>query len=116
MRHRGSELKLVIEGDGQATRGQPDPALIKALVRGHAWMEQLTAGHARSTGDIAKAEGLTSSYVTRVMRLAFLAPDITKAILEGRQPPDLTARKLLRGIELPYDWEHQLVALRFGTR
>ncbi len=49
------------------------------------------------------------------MRLAFLAPDITKAILEGRQPPDLTAQKLLRGIELPYGWDHQRAALRFGT-
>ena len=45
------------------------------------------------------------------MRLAFLAPDITLAILDGRQPPDLTAQKLLRGIELPHTWEDQRTAL-----
>ena len=111
LRYRGRELKLVIDGD-MTGRATPDNLpLIRAIVRAQAWMGELTSGRARSTGDIAKTEGLTSSYVTRVMRLAFLAPDITTAILDGRQPPDLTAQKLLRGIELPHTWEDQRTAL-----
>jgi hypothetical protein len=45
--------------------------------------------------DVAQGERLTSSYFTRVLRLTYLAPDITRAIIEGRHPRDLTAQKLL---------------------
>src|SRR5579859_6415845 len=51
--------------------------------------------------DIATAEGVTPSYATRVLRLAFLAPGITAAILDGRQPPDLTATRLLQSSNIP---------------
>jgi hypothetical protein len=50
---------------------------------------------------------LTSSYFTRVLRLTYLAPDITRAILEGRHPRDLTARKLLAHSRLPLTWPEQ---------
>ena len=54
------------------------------------------------------------SHLVRLARLRFLAPDITMAILEGRQPIEMTARSLLRGGELPLDWENQRRILGFA--
>ena len=57
--------------------------------------------------EIAAAEGITSSYATRLLRLAFLAPDIVTAILNGRHPPQLTANRLMDDTRLPLDWTAQ---------
>jgi site-specific DNA recombinase len=57
--------------------------------------------------EIAAEEGIGSSYVTRLLRLAFLAPDIVTAILNGRQPPHLTANRLMDDTRLPLDWPAQ---------
>jgi len=54
---------------------------------------------------LAKRAGVTRGYVTRILRLAFLAPDITEAILDGRQPPTLTVERLRDPI--PLDWNEQ---------
>ena len=96
-----------------ATRGRIDPVLIKLIDRAHDWMQLVTSGRIRSIKELTEREGLTGSYITRVMRLSFLAPDIVAAIVEGRQPADLTAKTLLRGIDLPVSWEEQRTALRF---
>jgi len=53
---------------------------------------------------IAHEERITASYATRLVRLAFLAPDIVAAILAGKQPPGLTANKLMADTRLPLDW------------
>ena len=94
--------------------GQPDPGMIKLLMKAH-WLQQkvLASQHA-GIGEIAEDAGLSGSYVTRLLRLAWLAPDITQAILAGHHPPALTASKLLRGAALPPDWEGQRVALGFA--
>jgi len=59
-------------------------------------------------------EGVSRSYFTRVVRLSYLAPDITQAVLEGRQPRDLTAEKLLAHSRLPLAWRDQRTALGFA--
>ena len=64
--------------------------------------------------ELAQSQRMTSSYFTRVLRLTFLAPDITRAILEGRHPQDLTARKLLAHSRLPLTWPEQRQILGFG--
>ena len=64
--------------------------------------------------DVAQGEKLTSSYFTRVLRLSYLAPDITRAILEGRHPRDLTAQKLLAHSRLPLAWPEQRRTLGFA--
>jgi site-specific DNA recombinase len=70
-------------------------------------------GNGASLAAIARREGLTGSYVTRIVRLSFLSPDITRAILDGRHPPDLTAAKLTRMPRLPLDWSQQKRVLGF---
>jgi site-specific DNA recombinase len=63
---------------------------------------------------LAKQEGVSRSYFTRVVRFSYLAPDITQAILDGRQPRDLTAEKLLVHSRLPLAWHDQRTALGFA--
>ncbi len=65
-------------------------------------------------GDIAESEGVHHSYVSRLIRLAFLSPEITEDILDGRQPLGLTAAKLMQVSRLPLDWPAQRQALDFS--
>jgi hypothetical protein len=64
---------------------------VKVIVRGRCWFEQLAAGGAASFKAIADRAGVSPRYVSRLLPLAFLAPDIIETILQGRQPADLSA-------------------------
>ncbi|HOT49438.1 MAG TPA: hypothetical protein PLI07_00570, partial [Candidatus Hydrogenedentes bacterium] len=76
-----------------------------------AWTRLLDNGHFKSTGQLAAAVKKDPSYVARVLRLATLAPDITQAILDGREPDGLSYMKLVK--VLSYDWDEQRQALGF---
>ena len=84
---------------------RPSASLVNNVVRAHKWKEKLFSGEALSVRAIAEEEGLTERPVARILRLAFLAPDIVEAILEGRQPSDLELQRLLQG--LPLTWAEQ---------
>jgi site-specific DNA recombinase len=114
LRSRGRELKFIVEGSSGDRPAQPDPALIKAIVKAHRWWEMLLKGHAATLNDIAKRENASGPYVRRLLELAFLAPDMAMAILDGRQPIDLTAETLTRCEDLPDRWNAQRD--RFGFR
>lgn len=73
------------------------------IARAYVWAEKLKRGGADSVREIAKAEGVTESYVTRMLRLGFLAPEVVEAIVDGRQGDDLTADHLLKRV-LPVRW------------
>ncbi len=108
IRTRGVEMKLIIPGATSAPAPRsPDPALIKAVARGYRWFQLLKTGAAPSVGAIAKAEGITSSFITRTMRLAFLSPTLIEQILNGTQPPDLTADWLMESGNVPVRWSEQ---------
>jgi site-specific DNA recombinase len=81
-RRRGVEAKLVILD--QHAGSEPDANLVRMLVLAHEWFGQIVRCEADGIGAVARAERLARSYVTRVICLAFLAPDVTTAILEGR--------------------------------
>jgi site-specific DNA recombinase len=86
--------------------------LIKAVARGRAWFEELAAGQARSLHDLAQRDGISRRYIRRLVDLAFLNPQLVEAILQGRQPVELTATRLT-DIDLPLDWteqQHRLLA------
>jgi site-specific DNA recombinase len=110
IRRRGVEMRLVIE-DNRATAPQTDAALLKAVARAHQWSEDLLMGRAQSVAEIAQREGVGERYVRRLMRLAFLAPEIVHAIVAGNQPPELTAEALAERIDLPLLWTAQEQAL-----
>ena len=83
-RRRGVEAKLIVLSQHPAA-SEPDINLVKVLARAHEWWGSIARGEAKGIGDIARAEGFNRAYVTRFLCLAFLAPEITRAILEGRQ-------------------------------
>ena len=77
--------------------------------------DQLLADRSLTFEDIAKSEGVVPSYATRLFRLTLLAPDIVSAILSGRHPPELTARRLMDDTRLPLDWNEQWQRLGFDS-
>jgi site-specific DNA recombinase len=110
LKRRGVELRLIV-GDHNRSATVVDLSLLKAVARAHRWFDEISTGKARSLAAIAGREGLAVRYVGRLIRLAFLAPDIVESIVEGRQPTDLTAEALTRRIELPLSWCEQRTAL-----
>lgn len=108
MKRRGVEMRLIVGG---AIQAKVDQTLLNTIVRAHKWFNDLVSGRVRNMAEIASKEGVDKSYVSRVMALAFLAPDITESIIAGRQPADLSAEKLIRRIDLPLDWEQQRLLL-----
>ncbi len=82
----------------------PDPKPITAIAQGRAWFAEITNGRASSVSERAQRHGVDRTDVGRMISFAFLAPDIVQAILEGRQPVDLTAARLRRVRDLPDSW------------
>jgi hypothetical protein len=82
-----------------------DGALVKAVVRAHRWRQLLESGKYVSSAELAKAEKVNDSYLSRILRLTLLAPDIIETILAGRQPSTLQLDDLLK--PLPSAWERQ---------
>ena len=99
---------LILQG---STRAAPDVSLIKLLVRAFAWREKLDSAGGTSIKALARRDGASGSYATRLMRLTFLAPQIISDILDGRQPPHLNAAKLISDSRLPLAWSEQRAAL-----
>ncbi len=90
---------------GAPGRRQTDDTLIKALARAFRWKRMLESGEFATVGELAEREGIASSYMTRVLRLTLLAPDIVEAILDGRQGAEVTLARLLE--PFPVEWEAQ---------
>ena len=90
LRRRGIEAKLVLANTPSAL----DRTLIKTVALGWVWFEEIKAGATMQA--IADREGVTQRRVAHLVNLAFLAPDIARSIAEGRQPPTLTADRLIR--------------------
>jgi hypothetical protein len=96
----GGEIHLVIPPSSGVPVRHPRPALIKAVVRGHAWHRKVLDGEVADMRSLALQVGLTPHYVRNVFTCAFLAPDIVEAILEGRQPLALKFAHLYKEIPL----------------
>ncbi len=117
IRRAGMEMRLVLEeGAADAETRAPDPALVRLIAQAHRLRKLLLDHQGRSLGRLAEAAGLSDAYVARILRLAFLAPDIAEAILEGRQPVTLTANRLANLKAVPMDWNAQRTLLAFPER
>ena len=92
---------------------QTDPDLIGLVADARRWAGDHLAGKASTIQQITEREGLRSLIVGRILPSARLAPDITTAILEGRQPSHLSAKSLRNLPELPLDWDEQRQILGF---
>jgi hypothetical protein len=113
-KRRGVETRLVLAGK-PAEPGKPDPALLKAIARGHVWLSELVTGAVPSIPAIAARNEFTPAYVSRLIDTALLAPDIVQAILDGRQPVELTAQRLMQHRGLALEWNQQRRDLGFAA-
>jgi site-specific DNA recombinase len=111
LKRTGKEMKFVV--NGVANSAPADTTLIRLLVRGQKIAKRLFEPNCPPLEAVAQEEEITASYATRLVRLAFLAPDIVAAILAGKQPPGLTANKLMADTRLPLEWQDQRAALGF---
>ena len=100
LRRRGVEGKIVV-GDREP---EPDRTLLRALSQAHAWTADLRSG--KPLSEIAAATSHSESYIRTRSQLAFLSPQIQGAILEGRQPTNLTLERIIRK-PVPLDWNAQ---------
>ena len=110
-----AQILYAFHKDGRDIKNQTElilfKALIKAIARGRAWFEELASGRARSLHELAKRDGISRRYIRRLVNLAFLSPKLIEAMLQGRQPVELTATRLTE-LDLPLDWseQHRLLA------
>jgi hypothetical protein len=114
VRRRGGR-KLVLTPDGAPMPPAAplvDSTLVKAIARAFRWQRMLETGRYATIKEIARAERINSSYVSRVLRLTLLAPATVEAILEGRADPAPTLAEAMK--VFPVDWRLQR-GLRLGA-
>jgi len=104
--------EILVPGGTRSGPRHVDQPLVLALARARSWMRALRAGDSTDTAEIAQRSGLSHPHVRRLLRFAYLAPDLVEAIVEGRQPRTLTVKRLLRGI--PLAWSDQRSEFGFG--
>jgi hypothetical protein len=103
---RGGRKRIVAPDGSQivpTSKPQPDGTLVKALARAYRWQRVLESGEYATLAELADAERISRSYVSRVLRLTLLAPEIVERILEGR--PTAGLPQLLQ--PFPVEWKRQ---------
>ena len=106
-RRAGKAVIVLPNGERAVERREAliDNAMIKLIARGHRWHRQLFDGTHASIADIAKSENINPSFVSRILRLAYLSPVLVEAILDGKYPAHLTMKDLME--PFPMEWERQ---------
>jgi hypothetical protein len=108
IRKRGHR-KRVLAPDGtivpQPTPARVDNALIKAIARAHRWQRMLESREYASIADLAAAERINRSYVSRVLRLTLLSPEVVESVVAGRQREGIILERSLRAF--PEEWGSQ---------
>ena len=113
LRRSGSGLRLVQDDGRRAGSAEPQEHLIRLFHRAQSWWEAMNR-EAMTIADLARKQGVTRSYASRLIRLNFLAPAIVEAIVSGTQPVSLDAKTLLNLPDLPLDWTAQRALLHLG--
>ncbi len=113
-RQRGGRKQILTPSGSTPWSPAPrvETALVKAIVRAHRWRQMLESGEYNSSAELAGAEKVNASYLSRILRLTLLAPDIIEAIVAGCQPSTLQLDDLL--MPLPAIWASQNAKL-FGS-
>jgi len=106
VRQRGGRKQVIIPaGTSGYPRPRIDTALVKAIARAHRWQRMLERGEYATLKEFAAAEKINLSYMSRILRLTLLAPEIVEAILDGLQPERMTLARLVKAF--PLEWEEQ---------
>jgi len=101
---RGGRKEMVLPAGAVEPR-RTDRTLVRALGCAFRWRRMLDTGTCLTIGEVAERDGVAMSYVSRLLQLTLLAPDVVEAILDGRQGPEVTLARLLE--PLPVEWEKQ---------
>jgi site-specific DNA recombinase len=104
----GGEIRLLLADAGH-NRAHPVPSLVRAVARANDWVDRILKGEISNQRALAKETGFDERYISRIIPLAFLSPDITEAILEGKQLPDLSLGKSVE--QIPLEWTRQRAML-----
>jgi site-specific DNA recombinase len=108
----GREMRMLVENTDEQTTA--DPGLLRIVARAHDIQASLMQNTDLTVHLIAGQERVSEGYISRVLRLPSLAPDIITAIINGKNPPRLTAKKLMRvTLQIPVDWSEQRKLLGF---
>src|SRR6266436_2357919 len=108
----GREMRMLVESANEQTAA--DPSLLRIVARAHDIQARLSQNTELTVHDIAREERVTPAYIYTLLRLPWLAPDITTAIVNGRQPQQLNAKMLMGSASrLPADWTEQRTLLGF---
>jgi hypothetical protein len=104
---RGQTQVILPAKNHRQAGARTDRALVRALIRAHSVLRRIKLDPQITIEGLAGEEGVTAAYLRRLVRLAFLAPDIQLAILEGRHPPRMSLEQLMR-LRLPLSWHSQV--------
>ena len=96
--------------EGATHSRRADNTLVKALARAFRWKRMLESGEFATIAELAEREGIAPSYMTRVLRLTLLAPDIVEAILDGTQGPEVTLARLMEPFPVEWAEQHGVIA------
>jgi hypothetical protein len=108
----GREMRMLVGNSADQTAA--DPSLLRIIARAHDIRTRLFQNGELTVHDIAREERITAAYIYTLLRLPWLAPDITTAIVSGEQPQRLNAMTLMRrASQLPADWNEQRTLLGF---
>jgi len=105
----GGEMRLQLSPDAPGSKARSDPSLLRAIARAYDWADRMVRGEIANQRSIAAKTGHNERYVSRILPLAFLSPDLIEAILEGKQMARLSLHGNLRNI--PADWSQQRAML-----
>ena len=108
----GREMRMLVENSDDQTKA--DPGLLRIVARAHDIQARLTQDTELTVHMIARQEHVSANYIYRLLRIPSLAPDIITAIINGKNPPQLTAKKLMRLTpQIPVGWAEQRNLLGF---
>ncbi len=105
-RRNGRPRILPPEPEAHFHSRSQDPHILRALGRAWAWRRRLETGEVATIHDLAKAEGFTDRFVSRMMRLAYLSPDVLERLVISRDPPSVSVNELIDTTYMP--WAEQM--------
>jgi hypothetical protein len=108
---RGGRKEVQLPPDAPIQRTRVDNTVIKALARAFRWKRMLENGESATIQDLATTEKINPSYLSRVLRLTLLAPEIVEAVLDGRKPPELQLDQLLMPFPVEWDLQRRMYSL-----
>jgi len=112
-KRRGGRKEIILPADAESEpKVQPNRPLVLALARAYRWQQMMESGEVPGLEAIAAQQGVDRAYVSRILGLATLAPDLTQAALKGDEPGNLSLAKLHQSLPLRWDEQQRLLSCR----